>query len=93
MKKQKLFSRFLVTVLIVCMCMSSLPITASAYDESFVSETHDVFSRTTSTIAPGVTQDICYAYAKDGNQMVYYVATADINRDDVNVYANYKDNQ
>ena len=92
MKKQKLFSRFLVTLLIVCMCMSCLP-TAFAFNESFVSETHDVFSRTTSTIAPGVTQDICYAYANDGNQMVYYVATADITRDDVDVYANYKDNQ
>ena len=55
----------------------------------FVSETHDTFSTTKSTIAPGVTQSINYAYAKDGKQMVYYVATADINRDDVMVQASY----
>ena len=57
----------------------------------FVSETHDVFSSTESTIAPGVTQSINYAYAKDGKQMVYYVLTADISRDDVLVQTSYKD--
>lgn len=89
MRKFKIFSRTLALVLSLCMLTSLAPLVAGAY----TSETHTVFSRTTSTIAPGVTQDICYAYANDGNQMVYYVATADITRDDVNVYANYKDNQ
>ena len=60
---------------------------------SFVSETHDVFKHTESTIAPGVEQYINYAYAKDGKQMVYYVATADISRDDVLVQSAYKDAQ
>ena len=58
---------------------------------SFVSQTHDTFSTTKSTIAPGVTQSVNYAYAKDGKQMVYYVLTADINRDDVVVQTSYKD--
>ena len=57
----------------------------------FVSETHDVFSHTESVIAPGVTQSINYAYAKDGKQMVYYVLTADVTRDDVVVQTSYKD--
>lgn len=39
---------------------------------SFVSETHDVFQHTESTLAPGVEQYTNYAYAKDGKQMVYY---------------------
>ena len=55
----------------------------------FVSETHDVFKHTESTLAPGVEQYINYAYAKDGKQMVYYVATADITRDDVVVQTSY----
>ena len=56
---------------------------------AFVSETHDVFKHTESTLAPGVEQYINYAYAKDGKQMVYYVATADITRDDVVVQTSY----
>ncbi len=50
------------------------------------------FSVKTSILAPGITQEIKQATAADGKQMVYYIATADINRDDVNVYANYRDN-
>lgn len=56
---------------------------------SFVSETHDVFQHTESTLVPGVEQYTNYAYAKDGKQMVYYVATADISRDDVVVQTSY----
>ena len=56
---------------------------------AFVSETHDVFKHTESTLAPGVEQYINYAYAKDGKQMVYYVATADVTRDDVVVQSSY----
>ncbi|MCH5296323.1 MAG: phosphodiester glycosidase family protein [Ruminococcus sp.] len=93
MKKSKVFSRTVCVLLVVMMAFSALPFAASAYNKDFVSSTHDTFSRKTSTIAPGVTQDICYAYNKEGKQIVYYVATADINDDTVNVYANYKDNQ
>ncbi len=88
-------ARILSAILAIAMIAALFPaaVFATETNEAFVSQTHDVFSRTTSTIAPGVTQDICYAYAKNGKQMVYYVATADITREDVSVYANYKDNQ
>ncbi|MBQ3073081.1 MAG: phosphodiester glycosidase family protein [Ruminococcus sp.] len=47
------------------------------------------FNTTTSILAPGVTQEINYATSADGKQMIYYLATADLTRDDVNIYANY----
>lgn len=62
-----------------------------ACSTDFVSETHTVFKHTESTLAPGVEQYINYAYSSDGKQMVYYVATADISRDDVIVQTSYKE--
>ncbi len=53
---------------------------------------YSVFSTTSSVLAPGITQDIHYARSADGKQMVYYVATVDVTRDDVTIMANYKDN-
>ena len=53
---------------------------------------YSVFSTTSSVLAPGITQDINYAMSADGKQMVYYVATVDVTRDDVTIMANYKDN-
>ncbi|MBQ7088692.1 MAG: phosphodiester glycosidase family protein [Clostridia bacterium] len=53
---------------------------------------YSVFSTTSSVLAPGISQDIHYAMSADGKQMVYYVATVDVNRDDVTIMANYKDN-
>ena len=53
---------------------------------------YSVFSTTSSVLAPGISQDIKYAMSADGKQMVYYVATVDVNRDDVTIMANYKDN-
>ncbi len=50
------------------------------------------FLSTTSTLAPGITQETHYATSADGKQMIYYIATADITRDDVFVYANYNEN-
>ena len=72
------------------MLTSVIPVASfAAYNKDFVSETHDVFKSTSSTLAPGVDQYINYAYAKDGKQMVYYVATADITRDDVVIQTSY----
>ena len=92
--------RLLSLLLVLVMAIGLLPCAAMATDSgtetqsSFVSETHTVFSSTTSTIAPGVTQSTNYAYTtSDSKQMVYYVATADINRDDVIVQSSYKDAQ
>ncbi|MBR6568077.1 MAG: phosphodiester glycosidase family protein, partial [Clostridia bacterium] len=53
---------------------------------------YSVFSSTDSILAPGVTQQINYAMSADGKQMVYYVATVDVNRDDLTIMANYNNN-
>ena len=53
---------------------------------------YQVFSSKTSMLAPGVTQEIRMAQTQDDRQIVYYIATADVSRDDVDVYANYGDN-
>ena len=53
---------------------------------------YTVYSSVSSTLAPGVTQTLRSATAKDGKTLVYYIATADVTRNDVNIYANYKDN-
>ena len=53
---------------------------------------YSVFSSTESVLAPGISQTINFATTNDGKQIVYYVATVDVNRDDVTIMANYKDN-
>ena len=55
-------------------------------------EYYSVFSSKKSNLAPGVTQEIRYATTADGKQLAYYLAYADVGRDDVNVYANYNNN-
>ena len=53
---------------------------------------YKVFSSESSTLAPGITQVEKRAMTTDDKQIVYYLATADVSRKDVNIYANYKDN-
>lgn len=53
---------------------------------------YNVFSSTSSMLAPGISQKIDYAITADGKQIVYYVATVDVTRDDVTIMANYRDN-
>ncbi len=60
--------------------------------ESGGNDYYTVFSSTSSTLAPGVTQEINYAITADDKQIVYYVATVDVGRDDISVYANYHNN-
>lgn len=55
-------------------------------------EYYTVFSKEESILAPGITQEIKYAQTADGKQIVYYVATVDVEREDVTIMANYKDN-
>ncbi len=50
------------------------------------------FESETSILAPGITQELKKATSADNKQMVYYIATADITRDDVQVFANYHNN-
>lgn len=52
---------------------------------------YTVFSSSWSNLAPGITQEIKYATTADGKQIVYYVATVDVTRDDVTIVAGYKD--
>ncbi len=51
-----------------------------------------VFSNETSNLAPGIKQNVKFATSADGKQMAYYLATADLTRDDVHIYANYNNN-
>ena len=53
---------------------------------------YTVFSSSSSTLAPGITQDIKYAITADDKQIVYYIATVDVSREDIGVYANYHNN-
>ena len=55
-------------------------------------EYYSVFSSNTTNLVPGVSQTINYALTKDDKQIVYYIATADISRKDVSIYANYHEN-
>ena len=65
---------------------------AGDYVEVTENPYYSVFSTETSTLAPGIIQNIKKATTADNKQMVYYIATADLSRDDVHIYANYKDN-
>ena len=69
-----------------------LCVLAGDYVEDVERSYFTVFSTEKSTLAPGVKQEIKYATTADGQQTKYYLAIADITRDDVHVYANYKDN-
>jgi len=62
------------------------------YVDSITNPYLNVFSNETSVLAPGITQEIKQATTADNKQVVYYIATADITRKDVNVYANYANN-
>ncbi len=55
-------------------------------------EYYSVFSSTVTNLAPGIDQEVKYALTKDNKQMAYYLSTVDITRDDVNIYANYNNN-
>ena len=54
---------------------------------------YSIFSNEHSILAPGIEQDINYAQTVDGKQIVYYVATVDVTRSDVDILVNYKDNK
>ena len=88
MSKSKTF-RWLSLLLCLVMVIGLFPTVALAYNPDYQSETHTVFKHTEQTLAPGVEYYNNYAYLNDGEQIVYYVATADINRDDVLVQGSY----
>ena len=65
---------------------------AGDYVENVTNEHYEVAVTEHSTLAPGITQEIKQSITADGKNMVYYIATGDLTRDDVNLYANYHDN-
>ena len=65
---------------------------AGDYVEKTDNPYYTVFNSSSVQLAPGITQEIHYATSADGKQMVYYIATGDITRGDVHVYANYANN-
>ena len=64
---------------------------AGDYVEDLTNPRFTVFDSETKILAPGITQQISYATNADGKQIVFYVATADVNRDDVGMWVNYYD--
>ena len=62
---------------------------AGDYVEKNENVYYEVFNSSSSVLAPGITQEYYQATTVDGKQMVYYIATADITREDVHVFANY----
>jgi len=65
---------------------------AGDYVEITDNEYFTVFSDESSVLAPGITQQKKLATTADDKQIAFYIATADLRRDDVNVYANYNEN-
>ena len=64
---------------------------AGDYVEDLTNPRFTVFDTETKILAPGVSQQINYATNADGKQIVYYVATADVAREDVGMWVNYYD--
>ena len=54
---------------------------------------YTVFSDEESILAPGIKQNIKYAQTVDGKQIVYYIATLELERDDVDLVVNYNNNK
>ena len=90
--KNKTGIRFLACIICLVMTAGLLPLSSLAYGD-YTSKTHVVFKHSEQTLAPGVEYYNNYAYSNDNKQMVYYVAVADIGRDDVVVQSSYKDAQ
>lgn len=63
---------------------------AGDYFENLENDYFTISSSERTTLAPGVTQTVVKAVSsKDNMNMAYYIATADVTRDDVTVCANY----
>ena len=98
--KEKNVSRVVSLILIATLILSNISITSFATGiedntQAMAEESDEIttFSTKESTLAPGITQTINSAYAADGRLINYYVAVADISRDDVGVHTTYKDAQ
>ncbi|MDD7602495.1 MAG: phosphodiester glycosidase family protein [Firmicutes bacterium] len=90
---RRVMSAFLCVMMVIMMQSTAAFAAIDNYNKDYQSETHTVFKHTEQTLAPGVTNYTNYAYSNDGKQMVYYVTTADLTRDDVVAQVAYKDMQ
>ena len=65
---------------------------AGDYVDSGENSLFTVFSTELNELAPGINQKTVMATAADGKQIVYYLATGDLTREDVSLHANYHNN-
>ncbi len=95
--KHKFFQKAISTLLVSTFALGLMPMTvfASESEIAAVSESEEIttYQSFESTLAPGITQTVNSGYAADGKLINYYIAIADINREDVGVQASYKDAQ
>ena len=95
--KHKFFQKAISTLLVSTFALGLMPMTALASEPEIatVSEREEIttYQSFESTLAPGITQTVNSGYAADGKLINYYIAVADINREDVGVQASYKDAQ
>ncbi len=89
----KAVSLFLSAVLIVGILPMSVLAIESEIAELSGDEQVMTYQSFESTLAPGIVQTVNSGYGADGKLINYYIAIADINRDDVGVQASYKDAQ
>ena len=95
--KRQFSLRALSMLLAVAVVMGLMPMAVFASETGDASlqaaEQITTYLSTESTLAPGITQTVNSGYAADGKLINYYIAIADIGRDDVGVQASYKDAQ
>ena len=95
--KQNVFMKAISMLLVAMLVLSSIPMAVFANEAEIatVSESEEIttFQSFESTLAPGITQTVNSGYGADGKLINYYIAIADINREDVGVQASYKDAQ
>ena len=95
--KQNVFMKAISMLLVAVLVLSSIPMAVFANEAEIatVSESEEIttFQSFESSLAPGITQTVNSGYGADGKLINYYIAIADINRDDVGVQASYKDAQ
>ena len=95
--KNTFFSRAVALLLVAVLMMGVLPMSvfAAEAEAAPASENEQIstYQSVKSTLASGITQTINSGYAADGKLINYYIAVADINRDDVGIHTTYKDAQ
>ena len=87
-KPKKLLSAVLSFVMVFC-AFATVPFTAYAEETAQSTEILNTYKTESSTLAPGVTQTINYAYRDDGKYVKYYTAIVDLSNPYVGLHATY----